>query len=109
MALSRGLAKQLAKEQDDIKRAEKIMNLKIIKPGDAGWEDILPILSRGEKARITLPSEYGYGDKGYPPIIPPKAVLTFEIELIGFSSVGNAERLNREKKALAAATTNEHK
>ena len=27
---------RLAKEQEEIKRAERIMNLKIIKPGDAG-------------------------------------------------------------------------
>jgi hypothetical protein len=55
-------------------------------------------MSRGEKARIVIPAEYGYGDKGYPPIIPPKAILLYELELISFSSVGTAERELRERK-----------
>mmetsp|Transcript_4238 Transcript_4238/g.5822 ORF Transcript_4238/g.5822 Transcript_4238/m.5822 type:complete len:141 (+) Transcript_4238:6-428(+) len=64
----------------------------------AAWEDVLPVLSRGEKARIVVPPELGYGDRGYPPIIPPRATLTFEIELMTFTSVGHVERLHRERK-----------
>eukprot|EP01036_Dinobryon_divergens_P031987 gene31988-41486_t len=66
------------------------------------WEEVLPILSRGEKARIVVPPELAYGDKGYPPIIPARATLTFEIELMTFTSVGLVERLHREKKAAQA-------
>lgn len=61
-------------------------------------EMIFPTLSRGEKAKIVIPPEYGYGDKGYPPLIPPKATLLYEIELVTFSSVGHAERLLRERQ-----------
>jgi FK506-binding protein 1 len=61
-------------------------------------EMVFPTMSRGEKARIVIPAEYGYGDKGYPPIIPPKAILLYELELITFSSVGTAERELRERK-----------
>jgi len=64
-----------------------------------GWEVILPIMSRGQKAKFTLPPEYAYGDKGYPPIIAPKAHLTFELELLNFTSFGNIERVTREKRA----------
>lgn len=61
-------------------------------------EMVFPTLSRGEKAKIVIPPEYGYGEKGYPPLIPPKATLLYEIELVTFSSVGHAERLLRERK-----------
>jgi len=43
-------------------------------------EMVVPTLSRGSRARIVIPPEHGYGDRGYPPIIPPKATLLYEIE-----------------------------
>lgn len=58
----------------------------------------IPVLSRGEIARITLTPDIAYGEKGYPPIIPPKSKLVYEIELVSFSSVGHVERLAREKR-----------
>jgi FK506-binding protein 1 len=51
-----------------------------------GWERALPMLSKGEKARITVPPHLAYGDRGYPPVIPPLATLTYEIELLTFTS-----------------------
>jgi FKBP-type peptidyl-prolyl cis-trans isomerase len=51
-----------------------------------GWEKVLPMLSKGEKARITVPPHLAYGDRGYPPVIPPLATLTYEIELLTFTS-----------------------
>ena len=41
-------------------------------------------MKKGEKAIIQLTSEYGYGDAGSPPSIPPKATLIFEVELVSF-------------------------
>lgn len=51
-----------------------------------GWENVIPMLSKGEKAKITIPPHLAYGDRGFPPIVPPKATLTYEIELLSFTS-----------------------
>ncbi|KAG0210575.1 FK506 binding protein proline rotamase rapamycin-binding protein [Mortierella sp. GBA30] len=47
-----------------------------------GWEEGVPQMSLGEKAILKITSDYGYGERGYPPVIPPKATLTFEVELL---------------------------
>ena len=42
-------------------------------------------MSIGQKVLLTCPSDYAYGDKGYPGVIPPKATLLFEVELFSFN------------------------
>jgi len=39
-------------------------------------------MKQGEKRQITVPSDFGYGDAGRPPVIQPKATLIFEIEMV---------------------------
>lgn len=39
-------------------------------------------LQQGEKSKFVIQSHKAYGDSGSPPKIPPKATLTFEIELL---------------------------
>jgi FK506-binding protein 1 len=41
-------------------------------------------MSKGEVATITCPHQYAYGEKGYPGVIPPKATLIFDVELLDF-------------------------
>ena len=47
------------------------------------WTEAVTRLRVGEKAEIICPYDTAYGAAGSPPTIPPKARLTFEIELIG--------------------------
>ena len=47
----------------------------------AGWQAGIPLIRKGGKIRLFIPSEYGYGPQGKSPI-PPNAVLDFDIELV---------------------------
>jgi FKBP-type peptidyl-prolyl cis-trans isomerase len=48
-----------------------------------GWDKGLLGMKVGEKRRITIPSEMGYGPTGAGGVIPPNAILIFEVELLG--------------------------
>ncbi|CAO3636886.1 unnamed protein product [Mucor hiemalis] len=47
-----------------------------------GWDEGVPQLSIGEKARLICTHDYAYGERGYPGLIPPRATLNFEVELL---------------------------
>ena len=49
-----------------------------------GWDMAISKMKVGEKAVLTIPPEYAYGDRGVPGVIPPNQTLTFEVEIIDF-------------------------
>ena len=49
-----------------------------------GWDIGFASMKKGEKAVLTITSDYGYGDRGSPPKIPGGATLIFEVELLDF-------------------------
>ncbi|XP_030753492.1 FK506-binding protein 2 isoform X3 [Sitophilus oryzae] len=47
-----------------------------------GWDQGLLDMCVGEKRKLTIPPSLGYGDRGAGNVIPGKATLTFEVELM---------------------------
>ncbi len=47
-----------------------------------GWDEGVALMKEGDKFRFFVPYQLGYGEQGYPPVIPQKATLVFDVELI---------------------------
>lgn len=47
-----------------------------------GWTEGMQLVGAGGMIQLQIPSDLGYGNRGAPPDIPPKATLHFLVELI---------------------------
>lgn len=48
----------------------------------SGWDEGILLLKEGDKARFVIPSDLGYGSRGAGGVIPPNAILVFDVELV---------------------------
>ncbi|MDG1397325.1 MAG: peptidylprolyl isomerase [Polaribacter sp.] len=48
----------------------------------SGWDEGIQLLQIGDKARLVIPSNLGYGERGAGGVIPPNATLIFDVELM---------------------------
>jgi len=70
-----------------------------------GWDEGLSLLKAGDKARLLIPYQLAYGEAGRSPVIPAKANLIFDVELVDFTPEVKPEAYNTKGKDTLSTTS----
>mmetsp|Transcript_62126 Transcript_62126/g.170694 ORF Transcript_62126/g.170694 Transcript_62126/m.170694 type:complete len:162 (-) Transcript_62126:351-836(-) len=68
-----------------------------------GWDDGLRGMCVGEKRKLTIPSDLGYGDSGSGEAIPGGSTLQFDVELLDIREPGAKKKKKKKKSKKAKA------
>jgi FKBP-type peptidyl-prolyl cis-trans isomerase len=49
-----------------------------------GWDEAFLTMKKGARRTLIVPYWLGYGEAGRPPLIPPRATLVFDVEMVDF-------------------------
>lgn len=63
-----------------------------------GWTEILQLMHIGDKFKVYIPSELGYGDRGAGADIPGGATLIFEMELLAIKPAAATKMIEAPKQ-----------
>jgi len=63
-----------------------------------GWTEILQLMHIGDKFKVFIPSELGYGERGAGADIPGGAALIFEMELLEIKPAVTATEMPKEEQ-----------
>ena len=76
-----------------------------------GWRQSILDMKIGERRRVRVPSQLGYGEAGSPPRIPANATLYFDVTLIGGitaqQAMATATAVNEAARATITAISEE--